>query len=204
MLTILMIGWFLTSAGQTEVTKGLQTDGLYRIAYNGHNVLHPGFHVSREYIWKYKLKVKTKKNGKVKSVDKTNFFLPQMNFYNHVRRENNFTLGSEVIRRRHKHVKSNRSHEWGIGLFYMRSFNTGTTYKTTEEETRKVFLAGQNYLAPSLSYAFNRTFLNKRPNPVSLYIKPMIYLMLPYNDSVVPNLNVQLGIRKSLTFGNHE
>jgi hypothetical protein len=203
-LTLLMLGCFLSSSGQTEVTKGLQKDGLYRIAYNGHNGFHPGFHVSREYTWKYKLKVKTKKNGKVKSLDKTNFFLPQLNYYNHVRKENNFTLGSEVIRRRHKDNKTNRTHEWGVGLFYMRSFNTGTTYKVVEGEVKKVALAGQNYLAPSLSYAFSRSFLNKSSNPIIAYIKPMIYLMLPYNDAMVPNVNLQLGIRKSLNFGGHE
>jgi hypothetical protein len=199
-----MAGCFLCTLGQTEITKGFTHDGFTRIAYNGHNGFHPGFHVSREYPFKFKLKAKTRKNGKVKAVAKTNLLLPQVNYYNHVRKENNFTLGSELIRKRTKDNKTHRSHEWGVGLFYMRSFNTGSTYRLKDGEYKKVALAGQNYLAPSLSYAFSRTFLNKREIPIIAYVKPMIYFMLPYNDSLVPNVNLQFGIRKSLNLGSHE
>ncbi|MBO6518128.1 MAG: hypothetical protein JJ975_16455 [Bacteroidia bacterium] len=191
---------FLILLTLSLTTVGQSLNGTYRVAYSGHNFNHPGLNIAKDYAWKTKVKEKQKKK-RLKTVQKSNIFLPQVNFYNHVYKEFNLSLGAEVVRQR---VKKRCTHEWGVGLSLMRSFNAGSTYKVEDGEVKQIRLAGQNYLAPSVSYAFGYTLNKKAVAPTTLFIKPMTYLMLPYNGSILPNVNLQIGIKRSLKFNTNE
>lgn len=140
---------------------------------------------------------------KKKTLHKSNLFLPQVNLYNHIRKETNLTLGGELIRQRKRDSPAEWTYEWGIGMFYMRSFNAGKTYRVENGNVEQVRFAGQHYLAPSLSYCLGRNLTQKTGDnhPIFIYLKPIGFFMMPYNGGIAPNLNLQLGIKLNL---NHE
>ena len=170
---------------------------IVNVSYVVHNLNQPGLSISSPQSWTHIIKEKEKKKG-IKQIGKSNLIVPQFTYYNHIRKENNFSLGCEVVRQRHRMKPANWKFETGIGLHYVRSFNAGKTYKVENGVAGRVRFAGQNYFAPSLSYSIGRDFLKKRPNPISVYIKPQTFFLMPYNGSVVPSVNILLGIRLHL------
>ena len=169
----------------------------YRISYVNHNFSHPGISIAKPQVLTYKTITKNKKKGE-KVIGKQNILLPQFTYYNQIRTQNNFSLGCEIVRQRHRMKPANWQFETGLGIHYVRSFNAGKTFKIEDGEVMRVRFAGQNYFAPSLSYSVGRDFLKKRPNPISVYLKPQAFFLMPYNQSVVPNFNLQFGIRLHL------
>jgi hypothetical protein len=167
------------------------------VSYVIHNLNQPGITISAPQIWTQKVKEKEKKKG-MKQIGKSNVILPQFTYYNHIKKENNFTLGCEVVRQRHRMKPANWTFETGIGVHYVRSFNAGKTFKVDNGEVKRVRFAGQNYFAPSLSYSIGRDFLKKRPNPLSVYLKPQTFFLMPYNNAVVPSVNIQIGFKLHL------
>ena len=104
-----------------------------QVAYVIHNFNQPGITISAPQIWTQKIKEKDKKKG-IKQIGKSNILLPQFTYYNHVRKENNFTLGCELVRQRIRMKPANWTFETGIGLHYVRSFNAGKTFKVRAEK----------------------------------------------------------------------
>lgn len=168
-----------------------QAQNTYRFGYSGQYIVHPGLSAAYEHH----LKDKTKHKKEGKDLLKSNILLPQVGFYHHIQKENNFTIGLELIRHRRRLQKGEWGHEWGAGLFYMRSFNTGKTFEVIDGNVERIRGAGQNYMAPSLSYCLSRKIqLVQKLENTRIYIKPLAYFMMPYNETVVPNLNLQFGL----------
>lgn len=167
------------------------------VSYVIHNLNQPGITISAPQLWMNKVVDKTKKKG-TKQIGKSNIILPQFTYYNHIRKENNFTLGAEIIRQRHRMKPANWKFETGFGLHYVRSFNAGKTFRVENGAVERIRFAGQNYFAPSVSYSIGRDFLKQRTNPISVYLKPQAFFLMPYNETVVPSVNIQFGIRLHL------
>ncbi|MFT5512413.1 MAG: hypothetical protein ACI8SE_000811 [Bacteroidia bacterium] len=168
-----------------------------QVSYVVHNFNQPGIAISAPQLWMNKVVDKTKKKG-IKQTGKSNIILPQLTYYNHIRKENNFTLGVEIIRQRHRMKPANWKFETGLGIHYVKSFNAGKTFKVENGVVERIRFAGQNYFAPSVSYSIGRDFLKKRTNPISVYFKPQAFFLMPYNESIVPSINLQFGIRLHL------
>lgn len=175
----------------------------YRLAFLSHSIIHPGVSVARSFTLSEKIKVKEKKKGE-KEIGKSNLFLPQINYHNVLKTENSFSIGAEIIRQRHRMKPANWTFETGFGVHYVRSFNAGKTFTIENGEVRRVRFAGNNFIAPSLSYSIGRTFYKNESMPWFFYLKPQVFAVLPYNGSFVPSVNFQIGTKKVLNFKKHE
>ncbi|MFT5724747.1 MAG: hypothetical protein ACI9JN_001869 [Bacteroidia bacterium] len=191
-ISLLLLSSCLVSNGQD-----------YRVAYSQYDLFHPGITIAKPFVWTNKTKEKDKKKG-LKRIGKSNLFLPQFTYYNQIRTENNFSIGCELVRQRHRMKPANWKFETGVGLHYVRSFNAGKTFELQDGTFKRIRFAGQNYFAPSLSYSVGRDFFKKRPRPISTYIKPQVLLLMPYNAGVVPSIYLQLGVSLPLKALNHE
>jgi hypothetical protein len=178
-------------------TSTLLFSQTYRVAYVQHNLSQPGITIAKPITWTSKIKDKKKKKG-LKQIGKTNLILPQFTYYNHIRKENNFSFGAELVRQRHRIKPANWKCETAFGLHYVRSFNAGKTFELRDGEFKRIRFAGQNYLAPSLSYSLSRGFLKKRSTPIHAFLKPQVLFLMPYNSSVIPSVNIQFGVNVRL------
>lgn len=169
----------------------------YQVSFVNHNLSHPGISIAKPYILTSKSIAKNKKKGQ-KLIGKTNLLLPQFTYFNQIRTQNNFSLGCELVRQRNRIRPANWQFETGIGIHYVRSFNAGKTFRIEDGEVQRIRFAGQNYFAPSISYSIGRDFFKKRPTPLSTYVKPQVLFLMPYNETVVPSINIQIGVRLNL------
>ena len=118
-----------------------------QVAYVIHNFNQPGITISAPQIWTQKIKEKDKKKG-IKQIGKSNILLPQFTYYNHVRKENNFTLGCELVRQRIRMKPANWTFETGIGLHYVRSFNAGKTFKVRGRRSKTCAICWSKLFCP--------------------------------------------------------
>jgi hypothetical protein len=178
------------------------TQPRYSLGYFGHNLVQPGLHLGIGFETTTKEKTRKKWIGKKeKTISKTKYLEPQINLYHHLLKETNLTVGSEYLFERMKvGNKVNFSQGFGLGVFYMRSWNAGETYDVIDGVVSQIPFAGTNYFAPSLSYKAQFGILQKSNTPISVFVKPMVFLMMPYNQTVVPNINMVFGCSFPLSF----
>lgn len=184
------------------VASLISTAQEYRVSLVNHNLSHPGLTIGKPMMLHSKTITKQKKKGP-KTISKQNLWMPQVTYYNHIRKENNLSLGCEVIRQRHRVKAANWRFETGIGIHYVRSFNAGKTYQVVDGSVERIRFAGQHYFAPSISYSIGRDFFKNRPSPIATFFKPQVLMLMPYNETIVPSINIQLGIRIHLKQNDH-
>ena len=163
-----------------------------QISYSLHNGVQPGISVSYLKSLSSKTKTKEKRKG-TKTIVKTNYVSPQFNYFYHVQKEHNFSIGADLVRERHIDRKAHWRFSPSVGLFYVRSFNIGPTYEVSDDgEVNKIPLAGQNYLAPSVALRIERNIRIKKD--IRILLQPRMLFLLPYDVGVLPSGDLNLGI----------
>jgi len=169
------------------------------ISYFGNMTFHPGVRGSLEKKWKvsHKHKLKSKKRKGEFTLSKSRELLPTagIGFYVHPRHYGAlFVDGGLKFRksRSKSYKKSVKRWHIGTGMGIYRSF-LPETYEVKDDKIKKVFLAGRTYFYPYFEFGSERSW-RKNPNHAYFVAVNTLFLM-PYNTTVMPLLNLQIGYR---------
>ena len=170
------------------------------LSYYGNLVTHPGFEFNVEKTLFEKQRSKEKKKG-TKTIKKEYLINPSFAFYSHKTSNKNLLLSAEMIRRRQKNDKKSYR-EYGIGLGYLRKFNTGETWviKNDGSVKKKKITSSRGYFTPSLTIGTGRRFMIQEKLPITVFSKLNTNLILGYNAGWVPEFSLELGIRTNLNW----
>jgi hypothetical protein len=197
LFSMLFVASHFLAQAQNEKTEAATN---IKAAYMG-SIVYPGFKVGIERPYKHI--EKTKKNGKV--IQKDRFLSLNLGFYKHQTFHSNVYLLAERIRRRT--APSGFFMETAPGIGVSRTFLDGTTYNVSDAgEVTKKTAAGYTYAMLSLAGSIGYDFSKKSENrPFAMYLKPSVFVMLPYNSFVYARPTLELGIiYKPSNFLNHD
>jgi hypothetical protein len=155
-------------------------------------ITHPGIKVGIEHPLFEKDKVKETKR-KIKH--KKHQVISGANFgvYSHFKYNTALFLNTEIG---YRYIRQGGIiFETMIGIGYLRTFLNGKTYSVNENgDVRNVFLAGNNSFMPSISLGFGHDVSQKSNRITSWFIKPVVFIQMPYNSSVLPHLALEAGV----------
>jgi hypothetical protein len=165
------------------------------ISYFGINATHPGLKVGVEVPFWERLKEKEKRNGNIRLKQRDLFVTSNVGFYHHQQNHSALFLNSEIGYRKTR----NKRNQVGVlvGVGYMRTFLSGTTYQTSDSGTPEpIKLAGNSYFMPSFSFFLGEDLSERRGIPITWHLKPTVFFQTPYNHS----FNVQAALELGITY----
>ncbi len=193
--TWLLIGLFV--AGINHTISGQHPDSLagkkgINISYFGNMLTHPGLKVGYAYIHRQKTKEKQRRKRLRISYHQW-VSMYSLAGYIHPRNHGALILNAEGGYRCIRPKGFTRAIY--LGLAYMRTFNTGPTYRINEAgQVEKVVLAGHHYILPGLAFALGESFILENRKVLSWHIKPGIGFQMPYNAFMNLMLNLEVGL----------
>ncbi len=160
-------------------------------AYYGDMIWNPGLKFGAEYVWKEKQKQKKKRKG-TKTITKQKILSGDVGFYiSDLSRAEMFNYYGIIFRRTSS--KKNRQINFKFNpIGFYRSF-LPETYEVVGEEVNKVFMAGRNYYAPSISFGIGKMRKDKKLKARFININFMV--LMPYNNSINPMISIDFGYR---------
>ncbi|MBN2263896.1 MAG: hypothetical protein JW735_13330 [Prolixibacteraceae bacterium] len=164
----------------------------FKISYFGEMITHPGLKFGVEHQLFLKESRKKQKEIKHQIISCLN-----IGGYTHFKFNTNLFLNTEIG---YRHTCSGGFiYETMIGIGYLRTFINGKTYTVTNNGSiSEIFLAGSNSFMPSFSLGFGADVKNKNNCIKAWYIKPVLFLQMPYNSSILPHLAIETGINFQL------
>lgn len=189
-LIVLLLLFPLLLLGQEDQAyeQDFESDKLsYNLGYFGANIWNPGLNFRAERLIREKIKVKKRKNGKLK----TKHILLNGNvgfFWNPQTHVGVFTNYGFLFRKiTHNNFKTNL----GLNpLGYYRAFTTETYFVTDDGEVKNKVLGGRNY------YALNLIFgIGKEKEKREWFLNYHLLLINNYNLSALPQFNIEYGYK---------
>jgi hypothetical protein len=200
----LFLGLAYTVQGQHTNPKKLSLE----VSYFGETAIHPGIKTGISYTFWEKEKSRKRwskgRQGRLGPKVKTHQFVTGANlaFYNHANNHSgllpNAMIGWQKINQRRGTMIGA---QLGIG-YLLRIYNIPTYELGENGNPEQVTAAGRGQFAPSLSILWGKDLSVKGDKPISWYIKPALFLLAPYNHTVLPNFALELGISYHLSREN--
>jgi len=162
----------------------------FKIGYLGNFIWNPGLSTGVEYLWKEKIKTKEKKH-RIKVIKKQWLFNGAFGISYDPRTELGIFTNYGISWRR-TNTKNKQIHIQFNPLGYYRSF-LGETYEVSGNNVTRVFAAGRNFYAPSISYGIGKFKKGKKLS--GSYINLTYIFRTPNNNSYLPTYNIELGYR---------
>lgn len=167
-----------------------QQGSAIELGYSGELGFHPGLQLGYEYAAKNW--TKTKKNGKTRQKS----LIWQASFsqiWHTDTRSFSFVEGGAYLRT----LKSSGfTRQWSLRLGGTFIENAGTTYIEQEDGSAEGFqFAGNTYAALSLGYGWGYDFSVSQSLPIAVILQPQASLLFAYNQTVLPLLRIELGLR---------
>jgi len=179
----------------TRVTaQTLDRVDAWNLAYYGHLGVHPGLSISTDYFLNLKEVVKGKKS---KRIVKTWFVLPGVSYYHHFGNQSVFSVSTDFTKRRENMAKR-FYRSYGIGPKLIAGFNAGETFVVMDDGSVK-----KRNLAASYHFAINTHYtigMKLKSNKVasSLYMTLHSGWMFNYNQTLVPSVNLEVGVKRGI------
>ena len=163
------------------------------LSYYGENFSHYGIKITTEFPLLTSDKVKTKNSGKIVNKRRDIFINGNIGGYFH--KQNNvgvFIVGELGYR---KTRKKGFKYEFILGLGYLHTFLQGDTYEVNDNgDIKRVRLAGQSNLMIPISIGLGYDFNYNYKKPISMSIKPGLFIQYPYNIAVAVRPTIDFGI----------
>lgn len=163
------------------------------ISYFGQTITHPGLKAGLEYTLKSKNFIRNKRNGTQVPKKYELILTSNLGFFYQKRFNTSFLLNAEIGYRRvrNKGFKI----ELLLGAGTLRTFVNGDTYKVYNDgSVERIRYAGQWGFAPSLSLGVGKDFGFVGNSSMGFHIKPVMYVQMPYNLTVLPHFILEAGI----------
>ncbi|MEL7533013.1 MAG: hypothetical protein AAFN10_16980 [Bacteroidota bacterium] len=161
-----------------------------QLGYSGELGFHPGLQLGYEYTansWP-----KSKKNGNKRQ--KSLVWQGSISQIWHPETRSFTFIEGGVYYRTLKPSGFTRQWSFRIGGSFIE--NAGTTYVEQEDGSAEGFqFAGYTYAALSLGYGWGYDFRAKRDLPLAVILQPQASFLFGYNQTVLPLLRVELGLR---------
>jgi hypothetical protein len=161
------------------------------LSYFGERFWHPGARIG------YEMPVFSNEIVRPRKTSHILMFHPGLGYYKHKYSHSALFLNSEI--------GYNMLFFFGLefrinlGVGYLRTFLDGDTYKLSNDGSfEKVPLAGNNTFMPSISLHLGYDFSRLTNSALAFFIKPSLFLQVPYNDFVLPQYAVEVGFKYHL------
>lgn len=157
-------------------------------------LIYPGLRIGADYKVFVKEITKSKRNGKVKVLNKSRFITANLGFYYHKDYNVNIFLHGGYQLQRMRSTGWFKTLEPQLGI--SRTFIDGTVYKISDASdvtTKK--RAGHFYFAPALSLGIGKDFSVKNENkPFAIFTKLTLFTNMPYNNFIYVRLLGEIGV----------
>lgn len=185
----------LSLKAQDKTTNSLLDKMEFKIGYSGTIFWANGLTVGTEYLWKEKVKIKNRKQGKRTNTHQF-FFNGNLGF------ATNFSTKTDTgvftnygITWRRTNTKGKQFSVELNPLGYYRSF-LPETYEVNGANVNKVTLPGRSFYAPSICIGVGK--LRKGKKLTGRYINLNLMLRTPFNAGTLPAVFLQYGYRFNL------
>lgn len=194
-MRIILIALFVSFHFVCIAQKEMKSSTL-KISYFGEMITHPGIKVGFEHSLLEKDKVKETKR-KIKHKRHQLITGANLGAYTHFKYNTALFLNTEIG---YRYIRQGGIiFETMIGIGYLRTFLNGKTYVVNKNgDVSNVFLAGSNSFMPSISFGFGHDVSQKSNRITSWFIKPVVFIQMPYNSSVLPHLALEAGVNLHL------
>lgn len=187
LLFFIIIQPFSTIAQESGYTPSTRI----RYAYMG-SIIYPGFSLGVERPYKV-IQVNKIKSEQNKTFYKERYYSYSFEMYYHQNYHTNLFIQVEKVARRQYCNGFFLQNNFGIGL--SRTFLDGVTYKVSDDgKVSKVTMAGNFYGLLSMGGSIGYNFDLKKNKQFSVFFKPNLILMMPYNRFILPRITVELGV----------
>jgi len=164
----------------------------FKVGYSGNLIWNNGLNLGAEYLWKEKVKTKTRKD-KLKTITHQYLFNGNLTFSNNFSTETDAGIFTNYgLMWRRTNTKGRQISIALNPLGYYRSF-LPETYEVKGDDVKKVFLPGRSYYAPSLSIGLGK--LRKDKKLTARYFNINLMYRTPYNAGAAPSISFQYGYR---------
>lgn len=162
------------------------------LSYFGEHLFHPGLRLG------YEIPALHNKIVKPRKTSHSLMLHPGIGYYKHVYNHSalflNMEAGYNIL------FFFGLEGRINLGVGYLRTFLDGEVYEMKEDGTfKKVPLAGNNTFMPSLSLHLGYDFSRLTESKLGFFIKPSIFFQIPYNDFVLPQYSVEIGLKYHLS-----
>jgi hypothetical protein len=187
LLFFIIIQSFSAIAQENEYTPSTRI----RSAYMG-SIIYPGFKLGVERPYKV-IQVNEVHPKRTKTIYKERLFSFNFGMYYHQTYHTNFLIQIEWVTRRQYSKGLFLQNNFGIGL--SRTFLDRATYKVSDDgRVSKVPMAGNFYGLLSMGGSIGYNFNIKNNKRFSVFLKPDLILMTPYNRFILPRVTIELGV----------
>lgn len=193
MRTILLIA--LMAMVSLLQAQTLKPQSIYA-SYFGETLTHPGIKIGASYELKGWGKIKSKRNGKEKTIQKSINFCPGIGFYSHKHYQTGLLVLPEINFSR-KNEKGNYF-SFAVGSGYMRTFIPNVYELDSNGEIEKLHV-GYNYFVTNYSLEFGKDLSVQTHLPVNIFVKPQLLNAIPNYSKSVWYFAFELGLRFRLT-----
>lgn len=175
-----------TSTHRVDTAASLRIGYVSALIYPG---LQAGLELPRSYIEVHR----KKKSGRSKTVYKDRLITANLAWYYHRNFHTNLMLGAGYTLRRTNARGWFTAFEPQLGV--SRTFLAGTTYRVSESGEVSIKRgAGYWYLYTNLGVALGKQAGNIAGKPLTVYVKPSLMTMLPYNGFIYVRPMMELGV----------
>lgn len=175
------------TAQENEYTPSTRIRG----AYMG-SIIYPGFDLGVERPYKV-TQVNTVQSAGIKTIYKERYFSYNFRMYYHQTYHTNFLIQVEWVARRQYSKGLFLQKNFGIGL--SRTFFDGETYTVSDDgKVSRVPMAGNFYGLLNMGGSIGYNFEMKKNKQFSIFLKPDLILMMPYNRFILPRPTIELGV----------
>ncbi len=176
------------------LAQTLERVDAWNLAYYGHLGVHPGVSISADYFLNIKEELKGKKS---KRIVKTWLAVPGVSYYHHFGNQNVFSVSTDFTRRRENMAKR-FYRSFGIGPKLIAGFNAGETFEVMDDGSiKKRNLAASYHFAINTNYTIGMKFKSNKVAS-SLYMTLHSGWMFNYNRTLVPSINLEVGVKRAL------
>jgi len=179
----------LTCAQIPDAASGSPPATL-NISYHGNNLWNPGLNAGIEQTWL----VIQKDNRRQKPLTIETYFNADLGFFRDYSRQTPFFTHLGINKRGYREEKGGFHYQFGfspVGIY--RSFLPETLEYTVNGTVEKVFLPGRWYYAPVVSLGIGK--LHQGQPGTGWFVEMNITTLMPYNNYIMPMLNIKAGYR---------
>lgn len=161
--------------------------------------IYPGIKLA--FDWNLRMiEKKINKQKQTKTIRKLIILSPYISYHSHKQSKKTLIIGGDINFRRYS--KRLFFREIGLGLAYLRKFNQGKTWEVKNNgKINEIGSSSRGYLAPTLSLSIGKRFTFPKNTPFDAFAKINAIIITNYNAAILPEPNIEIGIRISLKHG---